>query len=1127
MQDALLRKPVTTPASDTEPTGARRRVFVGRDDELHTLRARLAEAESGRGSLVALVGEPGIGKTRTVEELLARAALGDERVLWGRCPEHEGAPAYWPWVQALRGWIERAEPAELQGALGSSAAEIARIVPAVRERLPEVVASAGSDHEHSRFQLFDGIATFLRRASEQRPLVLVLDDLHWADEGSMMLLGFVAPEIRRSRLLILATYREIEMRRMARGLGEIARVGERITLTGFGRDEVGDFLHRSAAIDPRPALVEDLLRVTEGNPFFLNEMVRLLRVEGRLDDETLGETAQKLPDEVREVIRRHLRPLSDDDRRLLTIAAVLGREFDLAALQLACELPGDRLLERLEAARAAGLVGEIAETVGRYRFVHVLIRETLYGDLTPVRRAELHRRVGLALEALHAGSHDPPLAELARHFYYAAPVGEAEKAVDYARRAGKHALGLLGYEDAVRHYERSLEALVLQPPDELRRIALLLALGDAAWRAGDLEKARDAFERAMRSARALEAAEPFARAALGLGRMTTETGTPDHTLIAALEEALSGLGTRDTPIAAAITARLAMALYFTTRAEERRTRLSADAVAMARRLDDPKALIPALITHHFMVWGPGDVDERLAITAEGLRLSEKLADPQPAFELRRWRILDLLEKGRLTEMDREIDDYARRAEDVRLPVYRWHARLTRAMRVLLAGHYDEAAWRSAELMAERPDGPPSPRGQCYLIQMFLVLREHRRLAELDVPFKMLARHYPAMPIWRCGLALLRAELGRDAWARTLIAPLAAEGFATLPRDGNYIPALSLLAELAHHLTERSWAEVLYPLLLPYGDRVVVAGPSAGCYGAAARYLGLLAETLGRRADAARHYETALAMNERIASRPYVAYTRHDYARLLFADGEEARAAELLESAARTADELDMPRLRVSVQTLARTHTVRPAAPQAAPSVAVLRRDGDEWTVAFGGDSFRLKEVKGFAYLATLLRNPGQEFHALDLGGRTAAASGSPSAREMATEGLTARDLGDAGEVLDAEARAAYKERLHDLREELEEAKSADDVERAARAESEIEILTRELARAVGLGGRSRRTGSAAERARLNVTRSIGAAVKKIGACSPGLAEHLAAAVRTGLFCIYDPDPRLPVRWQLD
>ncbi len=1002
------------------------RIFVGRSQELAALETHLDDARAGRGSLVTLVGEPGIGKTRTVEELLARADLADDRVLWGRCPEHEGAPAYWPWVQALRGYVERAEVPALRAALGVDAADVARLVPTLRHRLPDVAPAITADHEQSRFQLFDAVATFLRRASEPAPLVLVLDDLHWADEASMMLLGFVAPEIRRSRLLILATYRELEMRRMARGLGDVARVGERIMLAGFGRGEIDDFLRKTAALTPATKLVDELLRVTEGNPFFLDEMVRLLRAEGTLTadaaDAVDGATVT-LPDEVREVIRRHLRPLTEDDRRLLAIAAVLGREFDLAALQLACELAADRLLERLEVAHAAGLVSEIPESVGRYRFVHVLIRETLYGDLTPVRRAELHRRVGLALEALHREAHDPPLAELARHFFHAAAVGEADKAIDYARRAGAQALGLLGYEDAVRHYARGLEALALRPPDDAARLTLLLALGDAAWRAGDLEKARDSFHRALRSARALGATALFARAALGLGRITTETGTPDQTLITVLQEALRELGPGDSALAAAVMARLAMALYF-TRAEAERIRLSEDAVAMARRLDEPSALVPALITHHFILWGPGSVETRLAITEEGMRQAERLADPQPGFELQRWRLLDLLEQGDLTEMDRELDAYKRRAEDVRLPTYRWHASLTRAMRVLLAGHFDEGALRAAELMAQKADGYASPRGQCYMIQTFIVCREHRRLAELDAAFKALARHYPAMPIWRCGLAVVRAEQGLDAWVRTLIAPLAAAGFDELPRDGNYIPALTLLAELAHHLRETTWAEALYPLLAPFAARVVIVGPSAGCYGSASRYLGLLAETLGRFDAALQHYEDALAMNTRIASRPYVAYTRFDLARLLLAHGDHTRARELLEAARRTAEDLDMPRLRGVVQKLAREHPrTTDDAPVATAVAAALRREGDEWTVAYGGESFRLKDVKGFAYLTTLLRHPGQEFHALDLGGGVGTAAATP--RELADEGLAARDLGDAGELLDAEARAAYKERLED------------------------------------------------------------------------------------------------------
>jgi hypothetical protein len=495
--------------------------------------------------------------------------------------------------------------------------------------------------------------------------------------------------------------------------------------------------------------------------------------------------------------------------------------------------------------------------------------------------------------------------------------------------------------------------------------------------------------------------------------------------------------------------------------------------------------------------------------------------------MQRWHILDLQALGDMPTADAEFDEYARRAEEVRLPTYRWHATVMRAMRMLMIGHLDKGERMAAEAMAMRQHGYASPAGQCYMIQQFVVSRERGRLAELDQPMTSLSRWLPALPIWRCGLAYLRAETDQVDWARALVAPFAAERFEGLPRDMNFIPALSLLAELAHQLDETRWAELLYPLLAPFADRNVIVGPSAGCYGSAARFLGMLAATLGRTDDARAHYEQALAMNARIGARMIEAYTRYDYARLLLRlDEPEARAqaAELVAAARRAADELELPRLQARVAALG--NVAEPSASAAAVTEipAGVQKSGDYWTVTFGTKALRLKDTKGMAYLATLLLNPEREFHALDLAGGAPSGGAVESAR-AADPDLVAGDLGDAGEMLDAEARRAYKARLVDLKEELGEAERFNDPERAAGLRAEIDALTGELARAMGLGGRSRKAGSIAERARLNVTRAIAAVQKKIVAEHPGLAEHLNATLRTGIFCSYNPDPRLRVRWR--
>src|SRR5262245_16781719 len=488
------------------------RRFVGRTRELDALESRLRGVAGGQGQFVAIAGGAGMGKTRTVEEFLARAQLPHARVLWGRCPEDEGVPAYWPWAQAIRTHVEQSAPDTLRDTLGSAAGEISRLVPAVRERLPGAVPALGP--EGSRFHLFDGVATFLQRLTTRDPHVLVPEDLHWADEGTILLLGFVAPEIRRSRLLILGTYRDTEMRRLTRHLALVARADERLALRGLDPADVEQLVADTTGAPVPAGLVEQLYRVTGGNPYFAGELARWLRLEGRASTDL----ALALPEEVRELIRQRLAPLGPETRRMLAVAATIGQEFDLGLVESALGATADLLLERITIATRAGFVRDSVRTPGRFEFVHALVRETLYHDLPAVRRAELHRAIGRALEAIRsADSGGARIAELAHHYFHAASLGEARKAADYALAAGDLAITALGYEDAAGHYTRALELLPLIPSDPPFEVRVHLALGDATWRAGDHARAQGELLKAAELSQKIGDAPATALAAIGLG----------------------------------------------------------------------------------------------------------------------------------------------------------------------------------------------------------------------------------------------------------------------------------------------------------------------------------------------------------------------------------------------------------------------------------------------------------------------------------------------------------------------------------------------------------------------------------------------------------------------------------
>ena len=401
-QDSSLDLVATTEEAD-EAAERSRSAFVGRTRELAELTAALDEALVGRGRLVLLAGEPGIGKSRLAEEVSSRARKRGGRVLVGRCWEAGGAPAYWPWVQAVRSYIGRTEPAVLRTQLGAGSVDVAQIVPELREILSDLPALPSLEPEAARFRLFDSMTTFLKNAASARPLVIVLDDLHAADEPTLLLLQFVTRELGECRLLLVAAYRDVDPTLadpLTTALTELARepVTRTLALGGLEQANVARFIELASGEAPNQELVATVHEETEGNPLFVGEIVRLLLTEGRLDASAAGEFA--LPQSVKDVIGRRLRHLSTDCNRILTLASVLGREFDLRVLAKVGAVDRDTLLGLLDESIMARVVSELPGTTGRLRFAHALIRDTVYEALTSTRRAQLHRQIGEALEDL-------------------------------------------------------------------------------------------------------------------------------------------------------------------------------------------------------------------------------------------------------------------------------------------------------------------------------------------------------------------------------------------------------------------------------------------------------------------------------------------------------------------------------------------------------------------------------------------------------------------------------------------------------------------------------------------------------------------------------------------------------
>jgi predicted ATPase len=1111
------------------------RAFVGRDREVAELVAGLEDAAGGRGRLFLVVGEPGIGKTWLAEHVATHAIKQGTRVLWGRCWEGGGAPPFWPWRQMIRALAEELDQQTLTAWLGTGAAQVAQLVPGLAGRVGITTTPAGSSpgSEAARFSLFEAVAGLFRRAASAQPMLLILDDLHAADESSALLLQFLARELRGARLLVVATCREVVARGpvgIGEGLGELVREGQLLSLRGLDRGAVRDLIEMLSGVVPSQARVAAVHERTEGNPLFVREAVRLLATEAAL--EWPGQ-AVPIPGTIRAVIGRRLAPLSAEAVQVLSAGAVVGREFDLSLVGPASDLPAERVLGGLSEAVALGVAEEPG--TGGYRFSHALIGEVLYERLPIPVRMQLHQRVGEAIERVHGTGTGAHLAELARHFAEVAAAGEATKALEYARRAGDRAMGVYAYEQAAVEYQRALRALEFAGPDEPVRCELLLRLGAAQARAGNYQQAKESCLQAAEISRELGAPEQLARAALGFGERQVEGGLVDRQLVALLEEALDALGPQDSALRARLLARLS--LEFTFSEEPHRTEsLSREAIAMARRLADPAALRVAIDSRWMAVWGPDGLDERTALAKEVLQRARETSDQEMELESLAHRAASSLESGAARAVQADIAAHARLAEELPMVVHRWAATTMRALGALLHGSFEEAERLADEALSLQPGRPNVLFA--HIDQVALLRWEQGRLGELRGEWQGVVDQYPRAAFARAWLSLADAELGHSDDAHRGLRSLA-EQLPRLPRDGTWLGAVALASVLSARLDEPEAAGRLYPLLHPYAGHIVAftAPQPVVCLGSAAFHLALLAATTARWAEAADHFEAAAAAHDRLGARPLLARTRYEYARMLLARGQPAdrhRALGLLDRALASAGSLGMAAVAKQAKALQAAQAGRP--PPAEPTAAaagvarnLFRREGEYWTVAYDGEVVRTKDSKGLRHLARLLAQPGRELLATDLeaadrGPATAAPVG-PEERARRGELAVRPDLGDAGALLDAEAKAAYRARLEELRAELEEAEGFNDPERAAQARAEREFLMAELARAVGLGGRDRRAASHAERARLNATRAIRGAVANLARANPSLGRHLAATVRTGRYCSYTPDPRAPITWE--
>lgn len=1048
-------------------------VFVGRDAEIDRLRAHVVEARRARGRLVVVAGEAGIGKTRLCEEVAPEAREHGFVTHWAACAQFAGHPAYSCWSQFL--------------------AQMGHAFPA-----PNGDLDVRRDAETARRVVFESVAALLRRASAAAPRLLVLDDIQWADDASIVLLSYLAPVLRTLPVLMLVTRRVDDADAGRDLLRDVERQAVILALRGLTPSAVGELASSCVAAPVSDVQAGAVHELTAGNPLFARELVAHLATTSTLESFASGQV-RGVPRTVREIQAARLDHVSHDCREVLELAAVIGAEFHLPLLGEVLGMELTTLLALLDEAVDAGLVREVGN--GRFTFTHPLLAAALHEGLDVSRRVGMHERVGLVLEAA-PGPRD--LSALAHHFMSALSVTTAPRAIDYCAAAAAEAMSALAYSDAARLYEQAMEAQSLAPATG-DRTHFLLALGEA--RAADgVPSSREALLEAARCARAELRAEELAAAALGLasGR-GFEVGLFDETQVGLLQEALATLPDDALILRSMCSSRLSIALSMTG-SEERRAELSDSAVDLARSAGDAAALAAALASACDVRAGPGWTRYRLEAADEIVGTARSSRDRYGELLGRRLRMVALLETGDLTEAEAETSRFARVAERLGQTVHRWYVPLWRATLSAARGHLGEALELGAE--AERLGGRAHSTNAGLLVpaQRIFVLRE---LGDRDLLLRSLDElqadgFTPDLGVFATGtIAFGKATTGQKDEAAALLDRVAVD-LPAVTVDSEWLPLLVQAAETVFELGGHEVADWLHQALVPCGESWAVEGIGAYVHGSVARHAGLLAALLDEPDEARRHFEAAIGANRRAGASLLVARTFWDGGialddpRWIQQGLADYRACGLSERA----DQLEAS--LGGSGSAPGSGSVRTRA----AGVPTFHRKGDLWVVEYAGVTAHVRDSKGVGDLARLLGAPGQEIAALDLARGPVPAAG-PVPGDMRVEG----DLGD---VVDLQARSAYKARLAAIDEELDEADADGDAARSVSLAAEREALLAQLTAAYGLRGRPRRAGDPAERARTAVTARVRDAIRRIAKVHPDLGHHLSRSVRTGAFCVYEP-----------
>ncbi len=884
---------------------------IGRRLQLDVLQEAFKRVSGQQGCEVVLVGgEPGQGKTTLAAEAARRAHGDGAIVLLGRSDDELGIP-YRPFCEAIDHYVSHAADDVLVEHVASHGAELARLSKALRSRVEGLGKPQETDGETERYLLYAAASSLLASALESGPIVLVLDDLQWADAASLQLLRHLVQQSEALPLLVIGTYRDTELSPSHPLTETLAALNRepgvtRVKLRGLDDDEVVQYLEAAAGHDLADVglqLAHTVYGETDGNPFYLSEMLRHLIETGAIGQDESGGwevgdlSEMTLPNSVREVIATRVGRLPGQAARILSMAAVIGRDFDLESLSRIAQRDEDELLDLLDAAVSVALVREMPETPGRYSFSHALVQHTLYQELGATRRARTHRLVAEALEDLCGDHPERRASELAHHWSQATRLADSDKAIRYSRQAGQSALASLAPADAVRHFEQALHLLDhLTPADPSLALDLRLELGIAQRQAG-LPAYRETLLDVAHRARASGDPARLVRAALANSRgFFSALGAIDAERVAVLEAALEAAPPGDSADRAVLLAALCCELAYSPTALERRLDLAREAMAMAQRVGDATTRIQTLALVDVAIQIPALNAQRVEETAEGLRMARQLGDPWQIFLLATVADKQAMQAAQFDGARRCLEDIRETNSRLHQPTMMWTAAYREASYALAEGEPDRAEeFADAALKLGTESGQPDAVS-IYGTQLMMIRHQQGRMGELVSLAEHVVSTNPDMPAYRGALALAHFEAGDEAEARR-IHETAAAGDFELPPDPVWIDGIMVHAWTAIRLGAADHAARLFQLLAPHREQIAFDGVVA--FEPVATYLGALAWLVGRNGDAEDLFAEGLTLAQRGGMKYAQAQTQLLWGRMIASDPaacDRDRARSMLENA---------------------------------------------------------------------------------------------------------------------------------------------------------------------------------------------------------------------------------------